>query len=86
MKLSEYLDERGIPIAAFARKLGISAATIHHILKENRDLRLSVAVRIEEATKGSVVCRELLPNRFLEIQNRKASGSSKKHLTKKKVV
>lgn len=62
MKLKEYLDDYGIPIAAFARKAGVSAQTIHNILDERGDLRLSVGYRIETLTKYRVTCQELLPD------------------------
>lgn len=61
MLLKEYLDEVGIPITVFAKKVGTCPATIHNILHGNRDLRLSIAVKIEETTKGLVKCKDLLP-------------------------
>lgn len=67
MKLKEYIEEVGIPINEFARRLKISPATIYNIFND-KDIRLSVAVKIEEATKGKVKCRELLSPDYLKDQ------------------
>lgn len=64
MRLGQYLDEVGISICEFSRRLGVCSATIYNILENKRDLRLSVAVRIVKETKGEVTYRELLPPSF----------------------
>jgi DNA-binding transcriptional regulator YdaS (Cro superfamily) len=87
MRLDEYLKEVGIPITKFARRIGASAATIHNILDSKRDLRLSIAVRIELATKGLVTCKEILPESFIEktlshAKDQKNHGDHKEHKKK----
>ena len=61
MKLKEYLDKEGIKYSAFARKVGIHPQTIATIIK-GYDTKLSIGVKIEEATNGAVRCRDLMPS------------------------
>lgn len=60
MFLKEYLEEHGTPLRVLARRANISHATIINILA-GKDIRLSVALQIEDATKGQVKCRDLAP-------------------------
>jgi DNA-binding transcriptional regulator YdaS (Cro superfamily) len=60
MKLQEYLDTYGTPKMALARKAGISRPSLNGIL-DGRDLRISVALKLEDATAGLVTCREMAP-------------------------
>lgn len=71
MKLRDYLDENGVSIAKFARLLDISTGTINNILDGERDLRLSIAVRIESFTKNQVKCKDLLPEKFTKKHRKK---------------
>ncbi len=64
MKLRDYLDEVGLKQYVFCRKLGVTESTLYSILCEKRDLRLSLALRIEHVTEGKVKCKDLLPDRF----------------------
>jgi DNA-binding transcriptional regulator YdaS (Cro superfamily) len=66
MKLREYLNEHGTPISVFARRAGVSEATIHNILDGNKDLYLSVALRIQKATKGQVTCEDLISEEIVQ--------------------
>ncbi len=61
MKLKEYLDEMGISQIKFARRCGVDARTIHNILKGKQDIRLSIALKIEELTDGKVTPKDLDP-------------------------
>ena len=87
MKLNEYLKETGIPLVVFAKKAGISVATVNNIITNIKDMYLSVAIRIEETTKGQVTCRELISKRFNELgrlrdekqHQKKPNGQDKKH-------
>lgn len=79
MKLSAYLEQHGTPITVFARRIGVSGATVHNILKKRKDMWLSVALKIEEYTKGQVTCKDLLQEKFHE-----STKKTKKKLTKKK--
>ncbi len=57
MYLAEYLQETGMSQAEFARRAGISGPTIASVLA-GKDVKLSVAVLIEIASKGKVKCKE----------------------------
>jgi DNA-binding transcriptional regulator YdaS (Cro superfamily) len=59
MRLREYLDMVGIPITKFARRVQVTPATIHNLLK-GRQITLRSAVNICEATKGEVTIEEIL--------------------------
>jgi len=82
MKLRQYLDETEIPIAAFARRVGVTGATIHNVLKRGNTL-LSVAVGIEIATKGEVTCRELLDTNLLKDRKKMDPQKDSKSESKK---
>jgi hypothetical protein len=60
MKLSAYLASEGTTPTAFARQLGVAPSTITRMLKGDRGCGLLLAQRIEEATKGRVVTRDLV--------------------------
>ena len=70
MKLSDYLKQEGIRQTIFARRIGVNINTLHNILK-GYDTRLSVALSIEEVTRGSVKPKDLAPTK-------KRSSRSKK--------
>lgn len=58
MKLSEYFEEYQVSVAKFAKKVGVAPMTIHNLL-EGRDVKLSIGVKIQRATKGKVTCEEI---------------------------
>lgn len=60
MKLDEYIKENCINIRLFAKKIGVSLTTLYSIF-EGHDIRLSTALKIEDATKRQVTCRDMLP-------------------------
>lgn len=60
MNLREYLDDLQIPVRKFARKVGVSYPMIYKIMKGG-DMRLSLALAIEAATKGIVTAQALKP-------------------------
>ena len=62
MKLNDYLEQEGITMTRFARKIGVHRHTLISIL-EGYDTKLSVALKIEEATKGAVKCKDLAPTK-----------------------
>jgi plasmid maintenance system antidote protein VapI len=59
MKLKEYLDETGIPIARFARKINVSPNTIHNVIR-GKTISLKIALEIERITEGKVKCKDLI--------------------------
>lgn len=83
MRLEEYLEEYGTPLTVFAAKTGASITTILNICAQRGDLLLSIALRIEEATKGQVQCKELLPIGYKDRLDRKRE-SQKNHPAKDK--
>lgn len=68
MKLAEYLEKSGLSINQFAIKCGIDKSTLSKFLREPKDLLLSAAVRISNATGGQVKTDELL---YEEVYNKK---------------
>lgn len=82
MKLREYLDEYSTPIRALARKAGIAHTSISNILK-GMDIRLSIALKLEDATKGLVTCRELAPKCYKINKDIKKEENKRINKTKK---
>ncbi len=59
MRLKEYLESHGIKKIHFAKRLGITPAWLHRLLK-GQDCPVSLAGKIEEHTKGSVKIKDIL--------------------------
>lgn len=59
MTLNQWLAERQMRPAQFAREAKVGPSTIHRILTGERKPGLSLAARIERLTDGKVTCREL---------------------------
>jgi plasmid maintenance system antidote protein VapI len=83
MKLSEFLEETGCPVTKFARRVGVSAGTIKNVLLGKHDIRLSVAIKIEEGTLGkdkkpAVTYRELISDELLN-KNKNKKKEGKQH-------
>ncbi len=80
MRLSEYLQERGITKREFAKRAGINTQTLYNILW-GREPRLSIACKIIKASEGKISFEELIPQETeQEIQSIKGLlelGSSK---------
>lgn len=62
MRLKDYLTTEGIRITVFARRCGVSHGTIIGAMK-GYEIALSLALKIEEITRGVVTCRDLSPTR-----------------------
>lgn len=60
MILKQYLDVNGIKYQHFADKIKVNKMTLNYILKRERELRLSVAMRIVQATNGEVTFEDLI--------------------------
>lgn len=86
MELKTYLNDIGIPLAVFARKIGVSIPTIHNAIKGERDIRLSLAIAIEDLTDHKVTCRDLCKKKtqkkILVPQYRKKEKEKEKHTKK----
>ena len=78
MRLNEFLDKTAMPQAELARRAGVANNTIWAIL-QGRDCRISVAIKIYEATDGQVTPNDIaeslmtltLPKRPLRVGTRK---------------
>lgn len=60
MRLSEYLQERGITKREFAKRAGINTQTLYNILW-GREPRLTIACKIIRASEGKISFEELIP-------------------------
>lgn len=60
MNLKKYLEENGIKIGSFAKRIGVSRQTLDRILN-GHEVVLSTALKIEDITEGKVTCRDLQP-------------------------
>ncbi len=60
MRLSEYLQERGITKREFAKRAGINTQTLYNILW-GREPRLTIACKIIKASEGKITFEELIP-------------------------
>ncbi len=58
MNLKEFFEDTGMTQATLSRRAGVSQATISKILR-GHDIRLSIAIKISNATKKMVLCEEL---------------------------
>ncbi len=79
MRLEEYLEEHGTPNIVLARRAGIHHTTLARTL-QGHEILLSVALKIEDATKGQVTCRDLAPEQYLserEIHNKREKEKHK---------
>lgn len=58
MKLLEYLLEKEISIADFAKKSGLPRSTIYRVVA-NKSIRISTAIKIKKSTEGYVLQEDL---------------------------
>jgi transcriptional regulator with XRE-family HTH domain len=59
MRLRQYLDDRKMPIPAFAERIGVSTQAVHRYVAGDRVPRREVMERIKAETGG-----EVQPNDF----------------------
>lgn len=60
MKLSEFIEETGIPIARLADRCGLSFHQVYHILNRGGTPTLKTACAIQKYTGGRVSPEDLL--------------------------
>jgi len=60
MNLKDYVAKFNVSVPRLARQVKITPRALYAILDMNVDIRLSVAMRIENATEGRVKCLELI--------------------------
>lgn len=63
MKMCEYIEDTGIPIARFAKRCNLTYPQVRHILKGNAPT-LKSALRIEKYTEGKVAPIDLISERL----------------------
>lgn len=59
MKLKEYIDKYGTPVALLARRCNLCVGTMHKIVR-GVEPGLRSAIAIQEATEGNVTLKDLL--------------------------
>lgn len=59
MTLRQYLDTRGVSVAAFARRVPCNVNTIHQLCNARHEPLLGLALRIVELTDGHVQLSDL---------------------------
>jgi len=77
MKLGKYFKEMCINQNEFARKVGVTAATISNIVAQKNDVHLAIAIRIEDVTEGKVTCRDILNVKSLKILEERSKSFKK---------
>ncbi len=75
MKLKDYMAKYGMKQNFFARKIGISEASLTQLLKEGHYPSIFTAIAIEDATGGEVSIREWAD----KVSQYKAHEIKKKH-------
>lgn len=58
-KLKKWLESNEISQNEFAKKIGIPKSTMSRYINGQRTMPVSIAVKIEKATKGKVTCQDL---------------------------
>ncbi len=61
MDLETYLSTSGISGATFAKRLGISAASVTRICQRKQNIKMDLAMRIVAETGGKVALEALTP-------------------------
>lgn len=75
MLLRHYLSDKRIKQKDFAQKIGISTKHLWTILNA-ADMKLSLALKIEEVTKGEVTCQDLgAEKRMVQFQKLRSEKS-----------
>ncbi len=77
MKLSEYVKENCVNLNAFAKRCGISRATIEHILL-GKCVTLDTAYKIVVTSKGVIGYEDLLSKKILEKEKLKEEKNIQK--------
>ena len=60
MTLYQYLSQNQVEKAQFARDLGIAESSLFKYINQEREPKLSIAIKIVELTEGKVTYRGLL--------------------------
>jgi len=60
MQLADYLEREGLTQTEFAKRAGVSAATVSQLSRNRTWLSLKVARRIEKASNGEVTAADFV--------------------------
>ena len=60
MQLAEYLEREGLTQTEFAKRAGVSAATVSQLARNRTWLSLKVARQIEQASNGEVTAADFV--------------------------
>ena len=83
MRLEEYLDKYRETVAEFSKETKMSIQTLYNIMNGTKNTRLVNAMKIEQATRGEVTYKDLLPQTLLKDLAEKNSCVAKKKTKKK---
>lgn len=61
MNFKQWLERHPFPITHIAEEIGITPATLHNILRERCEPRLSTAIRICMYSNGQIDLMSLIP-------------------------
>lgn len=79
MKLSEYIEETGIPVTRLASRCELTYHQLYWAIR-GRDPTLKTAVAIQKYTNGKVMPEDLLSESSKEEINQKAKRKAKKNI------
>lgn len=87
MKLAKFLENTGVSPYEFAQSCGLAPTVIYKVIKEEKDIFLSVAVRISRSTNWVVRPEELISEKSINKKIKRPANSlkeKKKRLVKAK--
>jgi len=65
MRLEKWLEEQDISVRKFAKKINVSASTIHNLL-HGREPSLSTAMKVYRATQKKVTYEDMIDPELLK--------------------
>ncbi len=79
MDLKEYLHSNGIKSTFFAEQIDESYPVVWAVMNGKRDIRLSLAAKIEMATKGKVKCMDIHKHNLAKKHDEGKKSDKKDH-------
>lgn len=77
MKLKEYIEQEDMTVAQFSRRVKVTPRSISRILDLGFDISLSLAIRIQRATRNKVKVEELISEKVIWAEKNKHSPKIK---------
>ena len=65
MKLKDYIEMEDMTVAQFSRRVKVTPRSISRILNLEHDISLSLAIRIQRATRNKVKVEELISEQII---------------------